>query len=190
MAWSTVLFYAFSVVILVSAIVGLSFRWGTRASVAWFQLSMGSLAGVFVLLGAHVIAIAQLFFCAGIALICFFAIDDSTDDQQKIAEASSVDDESGETQGRAIGGGAFGSWHWLVVTLGIAGAISMWAMLFGLVPGDLSGSQLHSAKFGPQAFESVGYTLLVDQGIALLGVGLLLLGASIGAGYLARRGLD
>lgn len=176
MTWLATLFALHCVVILGAAIAGLLSRRGTRTSLAWFLLSMSSLAGVFVMLGAHVIAIAQLFFCAGVGLVCWFAVDDSADDGE------SLDRESSEGPAR--------SWHWLIITLGVAGASLMWASLERLIPGNIFGTSQVAVVPSSGSFEAVGYTVLVDQGVALLVVGLLLLGALVGSGYLVRRGSD
>jgi NADH:ubiquinone oxidoreductase subunit 6 (subunit J) len=182
MTWLSILFVLHCVVILGAAIAGLLARGGTRTSIGWFLLSMSSLAGVFIMLGAHVIAIAQLLFCAGVGLVCWFAVDDSVDVQ--------IDVDDAESRDRALRDSAPTSWHWLIVTLGIAGASVMWTSLENFIPHKLFRVPQDSLIRGSRSFEAVGYTVLVDHGVALLVVGLLLLGALVGSGYLVRRGTD
>ena len=179
MTWPPMIFSLLCVVILGAAVAGIISRRGTRTSVAWFLLSMSALAGVFILLSAHVIAIAQLLFCAGLGLVCFFAIDDSADSD---VQPNTHDQRHNNWMPR--------SWHWLIITLGVAGVSLMWTFLFSLMPGNLAGTPQHAALLSARSFETVGHTVLVDQGVAVLCVGLLLFGALIGAGYLVRRGLE
>lgn len=179
MTWPSLMFSLLCTVILGAAVAGILSRRGTRTSVAWFLLSMSSLAGVFILLSAHVIAIAQLLFCAGLGLVCFFAIDDAADFE---VQPNPHDQRRNNWIPR--------SWHWLTITLGVAGVSLMWTFLSRLMRGDPDGTAQHAAPLSSRSFETVGYTLLVDQGVAVLCVGLLLFGALIGAGYLVRRGLE
>lgn len=152
---------------------------GARTSVACFLLSMSSLAGILILLGAHVVAIAQLIFCAGLGLVYFFVI-------EGVGAADVVEG----TRARVSQGTAKGSWQWLIIILGIAFASAIGRLLFDILPSRRDSTE-QLATFGDQqGFEVVGIAVLIDQGIALIGVGLLLLAALIGAGFLARRGLD
>lgn len=196
MTWPSTLFALHCVVVLGAAMAGLFSRGGTRTSIFWFLLSMGSLVGVFILLGAHVIAIAQLFFCAGIGLVCLFVVGDVVGDVvENVVEdfdggSSSDSMNDPECLDRRSTDNAPRSWHWLMVTLGVAGASLMSIALFRFIPGKLLGTPHEAWPASSTSFEAVGYTVLVDQGVALLMVGLLLFGALIGAGYLVRRGFD
>ncbi len=180
----SILFSLHCVVICTAALVGIFTTRGVRTSISCFLLAMSSLAGVFVLLGAHAIAIAQLFFCAGIGLAYFF-----------VAE---VLDAAGDGPGRDSKSPRPHSWQWLIIMLGIAGATTMGDLLFGLLsadapthsPGVASSTRVLADATGQGSFAAVANTVLVEQGIALIGVGLLLLTALVGGGYLGRRGLD
>lgn len=169
----SLLFYLHCFVVLAAALVGLTTTRGARTSVACFLLSMSSLVGILILLDAHVIAIAQLLFCGGLGFVTFFVI--------------GVVDRSGA---RASSRSTPESWQWLIVMLGVAFAGAIGSLLFAILPrgGDTPPHVMHGAANG--SFEVVGLAVLIDQGIALVGVGLLLLASLIGAGFLARRGVD
>jgi NADH:ubiquinone oxidoreductase subunit 6 (subunit J) len=131
---------------------------------------MSSLVGILILLDAHVIAIALLLFCGGLGFVTFFVIGLA----DRSAERASPSE----------------SWQWLIVMLGVAFAGAIGSLLFAILPrgGDTPPHVMHGAANG--SFEVVGLAVLIDQGIALVGVGLLLLASLIGAGFLARRGVD
>lgn len=170
------LFYVNCSVVLGAALAGLTTTRGERTSVACFLLSMSSLVGILILLGAHVIAIAQLFFCAGLGLVYFFVID--------------VVDGAEDAGERASQGSSSESWQWLITALGIAFASAIGSLLFDILPSRGGSTRVLTAVAGTRSFEIVGIAVLIDQGIALIGVGLLLLATLIGAGFLARRGID
>lgn len=176
MTLPSLLFYVHCSVVLGAALAGLTTTRGPRTSVACFLLSMSSLVGILILLGAHVIAIAQLFFCAGLGLVYFFVID-----------VVDVEEGAGEP---ASPGSASGSWQWLIIMLGIAFASAIGSLLFDILPSSGGPTRVLTAVAGTRSFEVVGIAVLIDQGTALIGVGLLLLAALIGAGFLARRGID
>lgn len=166
-------FYLHCIVALVAALVGVTTNRGARTSVSCLLLSMSSLVGILILLDAHVIAIAQLFFCLGIGFVSFFVI-------------GVVD----HPQERALPGPTPRSWQWLLITLGVAFAAAIGSLLFEMLPSAGDAALQVGQRSAQQSFALVGLALLTDQGIALVGVGLLLLGSLIGAGFLARRGVD
>jgi NADH:ubiquinone oxidoreductase subunit 6 (subunit J) len=134
---------------------------------------MSSLVGILILLGAHVIAIAQLFFCIGLGFVYFFVIGVVEDPEPRASQGSTPE-----------------SWQWLIIMLGLAFASAMGSLLFEILPGGRDAMQPIVRGSDPGSFEVVGLAVLVDQGIALVGVGLVLLAAVIGAGFLGRRGVD
>jgi NADH:ubiquinone oxidoreductase subunit 6 (subunit J) len=136
---------------------------------------MFSLVGVLLGIGATVVAIAQLLFAASLGLVCLFAMD-------TVAGPANATDPSEP------------SWHWLVAVFGVAGACAMGGLLVDLldvVPPTLAADQittLASAAPHANAFEAVGLSVIVDNGLALLALGLVLLASAVGAGFLASRG--
>ena len=161
-------------VVLVSAAIALLGTSSSRASLACFLVSMFSLVGVLLGVGATVVAIAQLLFAASLGLVCLFAID-------TVAGPANATDPSES------------SWHWLVAVVGVAGACVMGSLLVDLldvVPPTLAADQvtaLASAAPHTNAFEAVGLSVIVDNGLALLVLGLVLLASAVGAGFLASR---
>jgi hypothetical protein len=63
--------------------------------------------------------------------------------------------------------------------------------LLDVVPRTFAADQittLASAAPHANAFEAVGLSVIVDNGLALLALGLVLLASAVGAGFLASRG--
>lgn len=168
MTLPTAFFYLSCAVVLVAAAVALLTTRGPRTSLAFFLTSMISLVGVFISMGAHVIAVFHLLFCASLGLIFFFAID---------LVGDFTDPAPSESRGSGL--------RWLVVVLGFVGASLMAGLLYQMTPEGRIGDPVGGAG---SSFESIGVMVLVEQGVAVLGVGLLLLAAAIGAGFLANRG--
>jgi NADH:ubiquinone oxidoreductase subunit 6 (subunit J) len=73
--------------------------------------------------------------------------------------------------------------------LGLACAIAIGSLLIDLLP-TLDHAVPQVQPIAERSVEAIGLAVVVDQGIALVGVGLLLLASLIGAGFLARRGVD
>ncbi|MCP5044247.1 MAG: hypothetical protein GY944_24730 [bacterium] len=167
MSLADALFWLHGFVIVAAMLAGLTTRSSERTSVAWFLVGSSALVGVFVLLGAFVIAIAHLLFCAGFGLLLFFVID-------------AVEEPTGEASGSDVS-------HWLVVLLGLGGAVFLATTVIGLVP-ETRGAA--GEGLAAVTFADVGRTVLVDNGLATMATGLVLLAATLGAGFLARRGLD
>jgi NADH:ubiquinone oxidoreductase subunit 6 (subunit J) len=170
MEMPSLLFYLHCIVVLVAALVGLTTSRGARTSVACFLLSMSSLVGILILLDAHVIAIALLLFCGGLGFVAFFVI--------------GLADHSAERASPPE------SWQWLIVMLGLACAVAIGSLLLEILPSSENAVEHAVPPAAQSSFEVVGLAVLIDQGIALVGVGLLLLASLIGAGFLARRGVD
>jgi NADH:ubiquinone oxidoreductase subunit 6 (subunit J) len=82
------------------------------------------------------------------------------------------------------------SWNWLVVVLGTLGAGAVGSRLFSVITSSADVTHAIAATTGGTSFAQLGYTVLVDNGIAVLGVAMLLLASLVGSGFLARRGLD
>ena len=167
--------YTNCAVVLVAAAIALLGTSSSRASLACFLVSMFSLVGVLLGIGATVVAIAQLLFAASLGLVCLFAMD-------TVAGPANATDPSEP------------SWHWLVAVFGVAGACAMGGLLVNLLdvlPPTLAADQimtLASAVPHANAFEAVGLSVIVDNGLALLALGLVLLASAVGAGFLASRG--
>lgn len=164
-------FYLTCGVVLASAGMALLGTRDVRTSLAYFLASMFALVGVFLFVGAQVVAIAQLLFCLGLGLACFFALDavDDPDD-----EGSRVSDPR--------------SWSWITIVFGVAGTCLMASLLFEVAPRVASDGPAPSPK--GDAFSAIGVEVIVRDGLALLGVGLVLVASAVGAGYLASRGQD
>lgn len=162
-------------VVLVAAAIALLGTSSSRASLACFLVSMFSLVGVLLGIGATVVAIAQLLFASSLGLVCLFAMD-------TVVDPANATDPSEP------------SWHWLVAVFGVAGACAMGGLLVNLLdvlPPTLAADQimtLASAVPHANAFEAVGLSVIVDNGLALLALGLVLLASAVGAGFLASRG--
>ena len=177
----SLLFGLHCIVVLVAALVGITTSRGPQTRVACFLVSMSSLVGILILLDAHAIAIAQLFFCIGTGLVTFYVIG-------VVSDAGEVE-ASDQSEERAASESDPPSWQWLIIMLGLAIAISIGSLLIDVLPTRGSAAS-HGLQMSEQSIEAVGLALVIDQGIALVGVGLLLLACMIGAGFLARRGVD
>lgn len=167
MGFATILFWLHAGVIVAAALAGLTTRRGIRTSTAYLLLSLSAIVGVLVLLGAHVVAIAHFLFCAGFGLLVFFVIDVGDEGRLRDPNASAS--------------------HWLVILLGLGGAALLATTLMQVVPG---GPERSADAAAASSFASVGRVVLVDQGLATVAAALTLLVATLGAGFLARRGID
>ena len=131
---------------------------------------MFALVGVLLFIGAPVIAIAQLLFSAGLGLVYFFAID------------SVEDPEASETESTEAS-----SWGWLATLLGVAGACLMASLLIGIAPTGAGSDAAISIPRDTNPFAGVGLEVIVGDGLALLGVGLVLVASAVAAGYLSSK---
>lgn len=165
-------FYLNCGVVLVAAAIALLGARSVRESLAYFLVSLFALVGVLVSIGATVVAIAQLLFCTSLGLVYFFA-------SGTIGEASRKQPDDRDP----------GSWHWLVVALGVAGACTMASLLFEVAPAATPSrvSEMASTGVPPGSFERIGIELIVRDGLALLAMGLVLVASAVGAGFLASR---
>jgi hypothetical protein len=93
-------------------------------------------------------------------------------------------------EGRVARGSSVRSWQWLVIICGIGFATVIGSLLFEILPNGGGASTQAVSEVALGSSESVGLVVLIDQGVALVGVGLLLLASLIGAGFLTRRGVD
>jgi len=167
MTLEAALFWLLGFAIVCAATAGIVTRSGARTRAAWFLLSSSALVGVFVLLGAYAIALAQLLFCTGFGLLLFFVIDMLAETADPVSQDS--------------------DFPWWVIVLGVSGATLLATTVAGFLP-EANGLDLVSTGGG--SFGSIGRQVLVDNGFATLATALALLAATIGAGFLARRGLD
>lgn len=170
---STLIFYLNCGLVLLTAAIAVLGARGVRESLAYFLVSMLALVGVFIFVGAPVVAVAQLLFCAGLGLIYFFAIE-SVDESARASSPTSDPH----------------SWNWLAILLGVAGACLMASLLVEVAPSKVSSDGLEQVARVTEArgaFEAIGIEVIVGSGLALLGVGLVLVASAVGAGFLASK---
>ncbi len=176
MTISGLVFYCLVASMLGSALVGVIVARRGPALVGSFLVCMFSLAGIFAIIDAHLLAVAQLLMSMALGLLLYFT--------------------NGLLSGFAAGGGDLrgpGRWRWLVAMMGVGAAGGFGLVLFrlsGEVPADLP-VPLPAAGVSPALAGSraLGISMFGDYAIAVVGIGLLLLTAVIGAGYMGRRGL-
>lgn len=173
MTSSGIVFEALATLLLGSALVGVVVARRGNALVGAFLLCMISLSGMFALLDAHLLAVAQLSMSLTLGLLLYFS------NGILLGFHSGADDLPKP-----------GPWRWLVAMVGVGVTSGLGMVLYRLsaaVPGKTDSSNLPDALSRSGA---LGAAMFGDYAIAVVGVGFLLLSALIGAGLLARRGLD
>ena len=167
----TGIFYLFALLMIGSALAGVVVARRGSSIVVAFLLSMISLSGIFAVLDAHLLAVAQLLMSSTLGLLLYF------------------------TNGTLLGfrGGATdlpqpSPWRWSVAMAGVGVTGWLGSFLFRVSRNVSQEVGTVSGSLG----EPVGLGVLMfgDYAIAVVGIGFLILSALIGAGYLARQGLD
>jgi NADH-quinone oxidoreductase subunit J len=166
MSFPTLLFYVFGLLVVVGAVGTIANIRNTVAAAMSLVLSMVSLAGVYVLLGAHLIAVFQIMVYGGAIVVLFlFAVmlrgDESEDlppGRMRLVKAVSV----------------------LVVICVTAGLVRI---LVGF-------PELPAAPVDFGRARTVGIALYTDYVLLVEMVSLILLAAIVGALALAKREID
>jgi NADH-quinone oxidoreductase subunit J len=162
-----VLFYVFAAMALVSALgMLLNFR-NTVASAMSLVVTMVSLAGIFLLLGAHLIAVIQIMVYGGAIVVLFLFV---------VMLLNLRRDEFPPGRQRA-----------LKVAATLAGAVILIELL-RLLPGNLPDTDALPAGYGTYA--ELGIALYTDYVLLVEMASLLLLGAIVGALILAKRKIE
>jgi NADH-quinone oxidoreductase subunit J len=173
MTATAVIFHLLAALLLGAALVGVVLARKGSSIVGAFLLCMVSLAGIFALLDAHLVAVAQLLVSIALSLLLYFTngvLSEFGDDECDLQKP--------------------GRWRWLVALVGV-GLASWFGLVLhrisGEIPAGHAAAAVGSALSSPRA---VAASMFGDYAIAVVGIGFLFLSALIGAGYLGRRGLD
>ena len=170
---SALLFYAFASLALISAVAMVAFVRHAVAGVLSLTVTMVSLAGIFVLLEAHLVAAIQIMVYAGAILVLILFV---------VMLLNLREDDFGRVRpGRA--------------TLKLAGsvlAVCAFALLVqqlrDVMPAQGPAAEALPAGFG--GYRAMGIALYTDYVVPVETVGLLLLAAIVGAVILAKRRID
>lgn len=164
MSLDLALFYVFAVMALVSALgMVLNFR-NTVASAMSLVVTMVSLAGIFLLLGAHLVAVIQIMVYGGAIVVLFLFVvmllnlrrDDFSPGRQRALKAAAV-----------------------------LGGFVVLAEMLRMLPGNLPVAGILPDGYGTYA--ELGVALYTDYVLLVEMASLLLLGAIVGALILAKR---
>ena len=143
------------------------------AIVGTFMLCMLSLSGIFALLDAHLLAVAQLVMSMGLSLLLYFS--------------------NGVLLGFRAGAGDLpkpGPRRCLLAMSGV-GVSSGLGIVLHRLSGEVPNAVVYvGSSSALRGTGDLGSAMFGDYAAAVVGVGFLLLSALIGAGFLARRGLD
>ena len=169
MSAEAVIFYCFAVLAVVSAVAMVAFVRNIVAGVMSLVVTMISLAGVYVLLEAYLVAVIQIIVYAGAILVLFLFV---------IMLLNLRSDDFG-----ALGPGAF-----LNKVLGTGLVVAMLVR----VARDVSGGATHfgAAPEGYGGYRDVGMQLFTDYVVPVETAGLMMLAAIVGAVILAKRRID
>ena len=166
------LFYAFAALALFSAVAMVSFLRHVVAGALSLAVTMISLAGIYVLLHAELVAAIQIIVYAGAILVFFLFVVMLLD----LPDGGFRPPPEGQNWVKAIGvGGTLAIAVMLVVS--VSGALSI-APLFDMLPEGFGGHR------------AMGIALFTEHVVAVELVGLILLAAIVGAIVLAKRSLD
>lgn len=170
MPFEVTLFYAFGALSVLGAVAMLLQVRNLVAGVMSLVVTMVSLAGIYVLLEAHLIAVVQIMVYAGAILVLFLFVvmllNLRTDDFVPIRPGQRAVKLAGA--GIAIGGGLF-------VALGLRGSL-------------IAAPEAVPAGFG--GFRDIGLQLYTSYVVPVEAAGLILLAAIVGAVILAKRGSE
>jgi NADH:ubiquinone oxidoreductase subunit 6 (subunit J) len=167
------IFILFSVIIVASALYVL---WSKSVVHAAFMLLFTFLgvASIFVLGGADFLAVAQIMvYIGGILVLLVFGVL-LTNKPNKLASIQSNRIES-NNYNRILGG---------IVAFGVFGVL---VYVFNKIPFTrLEGQHFEFYEPPISTIQSLGVRLVTDNSIALEAIGILLIGALIGAGFIAK----
>lgn len=166
------LFYAFAFLAIFSAVAMVAFVRHIVAGALSLAVTMVSLAGIYVLLHAELIAAIQILVYAGAILVLFLFVIMLLD----VRDDGFGPPAEGQNWVKAIGVGG---------TLGIAALLAV-TLSGGLVLGPL----VESLPAGFGGHQLVGIALFTEYALAVELAGLILLAAMVGAVVLAKRSLD
>lgn len=167
MTFAAAAFYAFAALAIVSALgMVLNFR-NTVAGAMCLVVTMLSLAGVYVVLDAHFVAVLQIMVYAGAILVLFLFV-------VMLLNLRSDDFAEPQSRGVKLAGVALGAW----ALLGF----------LALLPGALPEVQEIGADFG--SYRQVGLALYRTYVVSFEVASFLLLAAIVGAVVLAKRRLS
>lgn len=167
MSVDLVLFYVFAVMALVSALGMLLNVRNTVASAMSLVVTMVSLAGIFLLLGAHLVAVIQIMVYGGAIVVLFLFV-------VMLLNLRSDEFSPGRQRG-------------LKVAACLAGFVVLIELL-RLLPGNLPvADALPVLPDGYGTYAALGIALFTDYVLLVEMVSLLLLGAIVGALILAKR---
>jgi NADH-quinone oxidoreductase subunit J len=166
MSFPTLLFYTFALLVVAGALGTIGNRRNTVAAAMSLVLSLVSLAGIFVLLGAHLIAVFQIMVYGGAIVVLFlFAVMLQGDEREELPPSR-----MGLVKVGAV----------LVAVCTAAGLVRV---LVGFPPVPAEPEGFGSAR-------EVGIALYTDYVLLVEMISLLLLAAIVGALVLAKRKID
>ena len=175
MTAETLLFYAFAGLAVFGALAMVLFVRNLVAGAMSLAIVMVSLAGIYLLLGSHLIAVLQIIAYAGAVLVLFLFVilllDLRHDDFGPLDPARVITKVVGVVLALALGGA-------------LAGTVA------GVVPPVLESAALAELPEGFGGFRDVGLQLFTAYVVPVEIAGLLLLAAIVGAVVLAKRSLD
>jgi NADH-quinone oxidoreductase subunit J len=169
MGAEAVIFYIFAVLAVVSALAMVCFVRNVVAGAMSLVLTMISLAGIYVLMDAHLVAVIQIMVYAGAILVLFLFV--------IMLLNLRNDDFAPARPGQS-----------LLKLFGIAVAGAGFLALVQLLPGVFPEAPPLPEGFG--GFRDIGTRLFTDYVVPVETAGLLLLAAIVGAVILAKREID
>ncbi|MCZ6784174.1 MAG: NADH-quinone oxidoreductase subunit J [Proteobacteria bacterium] len=169
MTVESVLFYAFAGLSLLSALAMVGFVRNVVAGAMSLVVTMISLAGIYVLLEAHLVAVIQIMVYAGAILVLFLFV---------IMLLNLRSDDFGPVR----------PWQGVLKVVGAAVALGIFVVLLGVLPDTLPEVAELPEGFG--GFRVIGVSLFTDYVVPVEVAGFLLLAAIVGAVILAKRSID
>lgn len=169
MGTEAVLFYLFGAIALVSAMAMVGFVRNVVAGAMSLVLTMISLAGIYVLMEAHLVAVIQIMVYAGAILVLFLFV--------IMLLNLRTDDFTPARPGQT-----------LAKLVGVVAALAIFAALVGLLSGNLPDTPELPEGFG--GFRDIGIRLFTEYVVPVETAALLLLAAIVGAVILAKRSID
>ncbi|MEE9607965.1 MAG: NADH-quinone oxidoreductase subunit J [Myxococcota bacterium] len=167
MSASVMLFYAFSIMAVISALGMILNVRNTVAAAMSLVVTMVALAGIYVLLGAHLIAVIQIIVYAGAIVVLFLFV---------VMLLNLRSDEFAPSRQR-----------WLKIFATALGVVVL-AQLLRLLEGSLPVTPPLPEGYG--GYRQLGIALYTDYILVVEMVALLLLAAIVGALILAKRKID